>query len=100
MTKYDPYTDIKLLTNLTDQIFKITDIKYDKLDFLNWKYAILTINENIYITYSKIILKQLKSDSFTNVEVVLKEYRVNEFSNMKYHKLYPVPEVLLCPKKN
>ena len=100
MPKYDPYTDIKLLTNLTDQIFKITDIKYDKLSFLNWKYAILTINENIYITYSKVIINQLKSGCFINVEVVLKEFRTNEFSNMKYHKLYPVSEVLLWHKKN
>jgi hypothetical protein len=95
MAKYDPYTCIKLLTNLTEQTFKITDINYDKLDFLNWKYAILTINENIYITYSKVIINQLKSGSFINVEVVLKEFRTNEFSNMKYHKLYSVSEGLL-----
>jgi len=94
MVKYDTYTGIKLLTNLTEQTFKITDIKYDKLDFLNWKYAILTINENTYITYSKVILNQLKSDIFTNVEVVLKEFRTNEFSNMKYHKLYIIGELL------
>ena len=90
MTKYDPYTDIKLLTNLTDKTFKISNIKYDKLYFLNWKYALLKINENIYITYSKVIINQLKSAPFINVEVVLKEFRTNEFSNMKYHKLYVV----------
>ena len=87
MNRYDSYTGIKLLTNLVNKTFKITDINYDKLDFLNWKYAILTINNEEYITYSKVILNQLKSGSFTNVKVVLKEYRVNEFSNMKYHIL-------------
>ena len=94
MPKYDPYTNIKLLTNLIDKTFKISKIKYDKLYFLNWKYAILTINENTYITYSKVIINQLKSGSFINVEVVLKEFRTNEFSNMKYHKLYILGELL------
>ena len=86
MTNYDPYTDIKLLTNLTDKIFKITDIKYDKLDFLNWKYAILTINNNIYITYSKVIIDQLKTTNFINEQVVLKIVESLN-SNQKYHIL-------------
>ena len=90
MTKYDTYTDIKLLTNLTEQTFKITDIKYDKLYFLNWKYAILTINENIYITYSKVIIDQLKSYDFINKLVVMKEFSTDEFRTKKYHKLYVV----------
>jgi len=94
MTNYDPYTDIKLLTNLTDKTFKISKIKYDKLYFLNWKYAILAINENIYITYSKIIINQLKTKNFINVQVVLKEFYVNEFTNRKYHKLYIIGELL------
>ena len=34
MTNYDPYTDIKLLTNLTDKTFKISNINYGKLYFL------------------------------------------------------------------
>ena len=86
MTKYDPYTNIKLLTNLTDKNFKITNIKYDKLDFLNWKYAILTINSNIYITYSKIIIDQLKTTNYINEQVVLKVVESLN-SNQKYHIL-------------
>ena len=86
MTNYDPDTGIKLLTNLTDKIFKITDIKYDKLDFLNWKYAILTINNNIYITYSKVIIDQLKTTNFINEQVVLKIVESLN-SNQKYHIL-------------
>ena len=89
MTKYDPYTDIKLLTNLTDKTFKISNIKYDKLYFLNWKYALLTINENIYITYSKIIINQLKSSNFINVQVILKVVESYELPN-KYHVLWKV----------
>ena len=87
--EYDPYTGIKLLTNLTNQTFKITDIKYDKLDFLNWKYALLTIGENIYITYSKIIIDQLKTTNYINepVDLVLVEsYNYPK----KYHVLWKV----------
>ena len=86
MTRYDPYTDIKLLTNLTDKAFKITDIKYDKLYFLNWKYAILTINKNLYITYSKVIINQLKSINYINEQVILKKVESLN-SNQKYHIL-------------
>ena len=86
MPKYDPYTDIKLFTNLTGKTFKISKIKYDKLYFLNWKYAILTINKNIYITYSKIIINQLKSTNYINVQAVLKEVE-SLCSNQKYHIL-------------
>ena len=89
MTNYDPYTDIKLLTNLTDKIFKITDIKYDKLDFLNWKYAILTINSNIYITYSKIIIDQLKTTNYINKQVVLKVVECYDRPK-KYHVLWRI----------
>ena len=86
MTNYDPYTDIKLLTNLTDKTFKISNINYGKLYFLNWKYALLTINENIYITYSKVIIEQLKSSNFINEQVVLKVVD-SLSSNQKYHIL-------------
>ena len=89
MTKYDPYTNIKLLTNLTNQTFKITNIKYDKLDFLNWRYALLTINNDIYITYSKIIINQLKSANYINVQVILKIVESYELPN-KYHVLWKV----------
>ena len=89
MTKYDPYTDIKLLTNLTNQTFKITDINYGKLYFLNWKYALLTINSNIYITYSKIIINQLKSTNYINEQVVLKIVESDDYSE-KYHVLWKV----------
>ena len=89
MTNYDPYTNIKLLTNLTNKTFKISKIKYDKLYFLNWKYAILTINNNIYITYSKIIINQLKSSNYINEKVILKIVESHELPN-KYHVLWKV----------
>ena len=89
MTNYDPYTGIKLLTNLVNKTFKITDINYDKLDFLNWKYALLTINNDIYITYSKVILNQLKSANYINepVDLVLVE---SYDRPKKYHVLWKV----------
>ena len=89
MTNYDPYTGIKLLTNLVNKTFKITDINYDKLYFLNWKYALLTINNNIYITYSKIIINQLKSVNYINepVDLVLVESYDHP---KKYHVLWKV----------
>ena len=90
MVKYDTYTGIKLLTNLTDKkTFKISKIKYDKLSFLNWKYALLTINKNIYITYSKIIINQLKSANYINepVDLVLVE---SYDRPKKYHVLWKV----------
>ena len=89
MTKYDPYTNIKLLTNLTNQTFKITNIKYDKLDFLNWKYALLTINNNIYITYSKIIIDQLKTTNYINESVDLTIVESYDRPK-KYHVLWKV----------
>ena len=89
MANYDPYTDIKLLTNLTDQTFKITNIKYDKLDFLNWRYALLTINNNIYITYSKVIIEQLKSSNYINEQVILKIVESYKHPK-KYHVLWKV----------
>ena len=91
--EYDTYTNKKLLINLVGDIFKIEDIEYGIIDGL--KCAILLVNGEYYITYSKVILNQLKNYDVKNISVVLKEHRVNEFSNMKYHKLYPVPEVLL-----
>ena len=97
-TEYDTYINKKLLINKVEDIFKIDNIEFGRTKERlkhSLKYAILTINNEEYITYSKVILNQLKSGSFTNVKVVLKEYRVNEFSNMKYHKLYSVSEVLL-----
>ena len=91
-TEYDTYTPKKLLINLVEDIFKITDIEYGSI--YRMPYAILTINDDEYITYSKVILKQLKSDSFTNVEVVLKAFYVNDFINNKYHQLYIIGELL------
>ena len=91
-TEYDTYTSKKLLINLVEDIFKITDIEYGKI--YKSDYAILTINDDEYITYSKIIIKQLKSGSFTNVEVVLKAFYVNDFINKKFHKLYIIGELL------
>ena len=96
-TEYDKHTNKKLLINLVEDVFKIDNIEFGRIKERlkhSLKYAILTINGNEYITYSKVILNQLKSGSFTNVKVVLKEYRVNEFSNMKYHKLYIIGELL------
>ena len=89
MTNYDPYTGIKLLTNLVNKTFKITDINYDKLYFLNWKYALLAINKNIYITYSKVIIEQLKSSNFINEQVVLKVVESYDYPK-KYHVLWKV----------
>jgi hypothetical protein len=89
MTKYDPYTNIKLLTNLTNQTFKITDIKYDKLGFLNWVYALLTINSNIYITYSKIIIEQLKTTNYINEPVDLTIVESYDRPK-KYHVLWRI----------
>jgi hypothetical protein len=89
MTKYDPYTDIKLLTNLTGQTFKISNINHGKLYFLNWKYALLTINNNIYITYSKVIIEQLKSSNFINEQAVLKVVESYD-QPKKYHVLWKV----------
>ena len=91
-TEYDTYTNKKLLINLVEDIFKIDDIEFGTI--YRMPYAILTINDDEYITYSKIILKQLKSDSFTNVEVVLKAFYVNDFINKKFHKLYIIGELL------
>ena len=96
-TEYDPYTNIKLLINLVEDIFKIDNIEFGRTKERlkhSLKYAILTINDNEYITYSKVILNQLKSGSFTNVEVVLKEHRLSEFDDRKYHKLYIIGELL------
>lgn len=92
-TKYDQHTDKKLLINKVEDIFKIDNIKFGYIDGL--KYAILTINDEEYITYSKVILNQLKFNDLKNEPVVLKEFRVNEFSDRKYHILYSVPEELL-----
>ena len=89
MTNYDPYTGIKLLTNLVNKTFKITDINYDKLYFLNWKYALLTINNNIYITYSKIIINQLKSANYINEPVDLVLVESYDYPK-KYHVLWKV----------
>ena len=89
MTKYDPYTGIKLLTNLTGQTFKISKIKYDTLYFLNWKYALLTINNNIYITYSKVIIEQLKSSNFINEQAVLKVVESYDYPK-SYHVLWRI----------
>ena len=96
-TEYDAYTSKKLLINLVEDIFKITDIEFGRTGERlkhSLKYAILTINGNEYITYSKVILNQLKSGGFTNVEVVLKEHRLSEFDDRKYHKLYIIGELL------
>jgi hypothetical protein len=97
MTKYDPYTNKKLLINKVEDIFKIDDIEFGRTKERvkhSLKYAILTINGNEYITYSKVILNQLKSGNFNNVEVVLKEHRLSEFDDRKYHKLYIIGELL------
>ena len=87
-TEFDRYTDKKLLINLVDDFFRITDIEFDCIYDLD--YVILTINEDYYITYSKVILKQLKSYDFINKLVVLKKFSINDFINRKYHKLYIV----------
>lgn len=92
ITEYDIYTNKKLLINLLKQVFKISNIKFNKIDGLD--YAILIINDKEYITYSKVILDQLKNYDFINVVVVLKEHPVSG-SNRKYHKLHIVPDELL-----
>ena len=88
MTKYDSYTNKKLLINLVDDFFRITNIEFGCIYDLD--YAILVVNGDGYITYSKIILRQLKSYDFTNKLVVLKEFPINDFINRKYHRLYIV----------
>ena len=97
-TKYDNYTNKKLLINKVEDIFKIDNMKFGYVDGL--KYAILTIDNEEYITYSKVILKQISKFDYKNVFVVLKEFRVNELSGRKYHMLYCVPEELLWHKKH
>jgi len=92
-TEYDTYTSKKLLINLVEDVFTIEDIEHGIIDGL--KCAILLIDGEYYITYSKVILKQLSKFDYKNVFVVLKEFRVSEFGNRKYHKLYVVPEELL-----
>ena len=87
-TEYDSYTKEKLLINLVDDIFRIEDI--DSGQIFNLKYAILTVNGEDYITYSKVIIDQLKSYDFINKLVVMKEFSTDEFRTKKYHKLYVV----------
>ena len=97
-TEYDKHTNKKLLINLVEDVFKIDDIEFGRTKERlkhSLNYAILTINGNEYITYSKVILNQLEIYDVKNVLVVLKEHRLSEFDNRKYHKLYPVPEDLL-----
>jgi len=96
-TEHDTYTNKKLLINLAENIFKIDNIEFGRTKERlkhSLKYAILTIDGEEYITYSKIILNQLKSGNFTNVEVVLKEHRLSEFDDRKYHKLYIIGGLL------
>jgi len=102
-TEYDIYTNKKLLINKVEDIFKIDKVEFDRTKERlkhSLRYAILTINNEEYITYSKVILNQLEFYDFKNVPVVLKEIRVNEFSDKKYHKLFPVPGRLLWSNKN
>ena len=92
-TKHDKYTNKKLLINKVEDIFRIDNIEFGRIDGL--KYAILTIDNDEYITYSKVILNQLKNNNnFRNESVVLKEFRTNEFGNKKYHILYVVGNLL------
>ena len=96
-TEFDRYTDKKLLINLIEDVFKIEDIEYGIIN--NLKYAILLINGEYYITYSKTILNQLEMYDLRNVHVVLKEFPINEFNNKKYHILYIVPVSLIWSNK-
>ena len=98
MTKYDTYTNKKLLINKVEDVFKIDDIKFGRTGERlkhSLKYVILTIDGEEYITYSKVILNQISKFDYKNVFVVLKAFPVNDFINMKYHRLYVVPEDLL-----
>ena len=98
MTKYDTYTNKKLLINKVEDIFKIDNIEFGRTGERlkhSLKYAILTIDGEEYITYSKVILNQISKFNYKNVFVVLKAFPVNDFINMKYHRLYVVPEDLL-----
>ena len=97
-TEYDVHTNKKLLINLVHEVIKIDNIEFgrtnDRLKH-SLRYAILTINGEEYITYSKVILSQLEIYDLKDVYVVLQEHRLSEFDNRKYHKLYPVSEELL-----
>lgn len=97
-TEYDSYTNKKLLINKVEDIFKIDKVEFGRTKERlkhSLRYAILTINNEEYITYSKVVLNQLEFYDLEDVPVVLKEIRVNEFSDKKYHKLFPVPKELL-----
>ena len=95
-TEYDTYTNKKLLINLVEDVFKIDDIEFGRIGGRlkhSLKYAILTINGEEYISYSKVILNQLEIYEVRNIFVVLKEHRRSEFDDRKYHKLYPYQRI-------